>query len=169
VTLCYVDVAADIAALAVDGRRARHPANGAEITRPRHVCAATAEARIADAVATAPRTHGQDACHRPVHAELPRPAPAVLHRQASSVCRSLYSSIRHCLCPNKYVHLVSFEYFGEKSANFYNVWCTHMVDIFDSVCNFACLKFQLLCCTTVGYMRRSQFFRETSIFHKVQW
>jgi len=53
------------------------------------------------------------------------------------------------------------EYFSQKSANFYNVWCTHMVDTVNSFCNFAFLKFQLSCGITIGYLRCIQFLRET--------
>jgi len=55
-----------------------------------------------------------------------------------------------------------FEYFSQKSANFYNVWLTHMVDTFTvSAILFFFLKFQLSCGVTIGYLRCIQFLRET--------
>ena len=48
------------------------------------------------------------------------------------------------LCPNKNVHiLLFFEYFSQKSANFYNVWRTHVVGSLTVSAIFAFLKFHL--------------------------
>ena len=64
-----------------------------------------------------------------------------------------------------------FLYFSEKSANFYSVWCTHMVDTFNSLCNFAFVKFQFSCGITIGYLdpifEGNNENLMTSIFHNV--
>jgi len=67
----------------------------------------------------------------------------------------------YTLCPYKNVYLLFFEYFSQKSASFYSVLCTHMVDTFNSFCNCTRLKFQLSCGVTIGYLRYIQFLRET--------
>jgi len=67
-----------------------------------------------------------------------------------------------------------FEYFSQKSANFYNVWLTHMVDTF-SFCNFVFSEISVVVWCNNWLFKMHPIFEGnnensiTSIFHKVQW
>ena len=50
-----------------------------------------------------------------------------------------------------------FDYFSQKSTNFYNFWCTHIAEIFNNFCNFAYVKFHLACGEAIMYLRCIQF------------
>jgi len=68
-------------------------------------------------------------------------------------------TIQHTLCPNKNVHVLFFEHFSQKSANFCNFWCTYGKHA-NNLCNFAYLKFHLARVVTIGYFRCIQFLRK---------
>jgi len=78
------------------------------------------------------------------------------------MCTMNVTSFVYTLCPNKNVHFLFFEYFSQKSVNFYNAWFTHMANTFNSFCNSAFMKFQLSRgIIIIGYLRCIQFLRET--------
>ena len=67
----------------------------------------------------------------------------------------------HCVPIKTSTFYYFFEYFSQKSANFYNVWRTHVVGSLTVSAIFAFLKFHLSWGITIGYLRCIQFSRET--------
>jgi len=89
-----------------------------------------------------------------------RYSPNYKNKWLQTICHyGLSHSANYTLSP-KNVHFLFFLNISiKKSANFYNFWCTHIMDTFNNFSNFACLKFQLLCDMTIGYFRCMQFLR----------
>ena len=85
---CGLDTATNNETFAVDRRRARHRANTEEVG----LVMLLAETITTDTITATPRTHGQDAWHRAIPTEFPRPVWPIFCRQASSVDRPIHNT-----------------------------------------------------------------------------